>query len=175
MELAIAKSMIPLPRSAKDFHKLLSLAQQRRLAQTCEMLVGTGLSEFACKLNVDISKSPEHTTAGLFIPTLLCSSVVWSQAKQRLAVTKDMFVFQGCPMYPSLSDRECSWKSALDDIPNSAARALAGNAMSMPMVGTAFLYGLASTTSGCTSSSSGAPVHLRSMDSSLLDSAIDEL
>jgi len=46
MELAIAKSMIPLPRSAKDFHKLLSLAQQRRLAQTCEMLVGTGLSEF---------------------------------------------------------------------------------------------------------------------------------
>lgn len=157
----VSKSMVPLPGAPKDFSKLLTPFQKQRIV--------TAMSKAKVdtdRLIIDISKSPACTTPSLFVPTLLCSSLPWSEPLQRWAMTKGGLAFQGIPCYPATStSHECAWVQTAD-ISDSAMRELAGNAMFMPAVGTVLLYALGGTPAIMDRSSSTSR-HARSMTSAL--------
>ena len=118
-----------------DFEKLLTPYQRQRIEVTKgKMKVDPS------KLVIDMSKTPDFQASGLFIPTLLCSSRPWSESLQRWALVKERLTFQGIACYSKTSEEyECAWADLVgNEISERAALELAGNAMSVPVVGAVF-------------------------------------
>ena len=141
-DVATTKAMMPLPGAPRDFRTLLTPFQKHGV----DAAIASFPVECQNQLVVDISKTPSRTAPSLFVPTLLCSSLPWSQELRRWALPEESLTFQGIPCLPSTSeDYECSWVKDLEsDLSCSAKQELAGNAMFLPAVGTVLLYALCS-------------------------------
>lgn len=145
MERAEAKCLVPRPGAAADYATLLTPSEKRRIADAKAI---SPLPD-PTRMFIDINTSAKHgPTPGLFIPTLLTHSKIWSEFLQRPCLAKEKLLFQGVPAFPAASsNHHVSWPSMLDDeqITEHQASDLAGNAMCVPVIGTVALYALACT------------------------------
>ena len=140
MQVAIGRGNIPRPDQPQDWTPLLTPFQRSRLEQTYRR-PDNSIPKF-----IDLSKSTERCSPGDFMCTLLTNSTLWSNDLRRPNTPKEGLVFQGVPAYDGLSTKfSVEWPKCIGDtISDTEAIFLAGNAMHIGVVGTLFLYVLAS-------------------------------
>ena len=145
MRRATECGMLPKGEAGKKDPYLLLTPYQKRRIQTAIQSMPEGVDP--SQIFVDIQRTPKFTTPGLFIPTLLTNSSIWSVRLCRLADPKEMLIFQGIPSYDAVSeDYAAPWARSVEaGISATDEHTLAGNAMCCPISGTVLLYALAST------------------------------
>lgn len=128
-----------------DLFPLLTPCQKSRLS--CAKASCSGVDIDAKSIFVDISKVPERSGAGVLIPTVLTTSLIWSERLRRTLGVKEALVLQGVPCFPELvEDFGAEWTDAIGDtISDTQAMTLAGNGMFMLVSGTVLLWELACT------------------------------
>ena len=89
----------------------------------------------AGEVMVDISKTPQMSAFGILVPTLLTSSLVWSERKQRWMLPTEQLMCQGIQTCENPGGSQ-QVAHEFDDLTDGSVRELAGNAMCMPAVGT---------------------------------------